>query len=82
MLSVLEIETRSLQLCLAQLNEVTLIDKEQINGENDASVVRFNYVMRQYDLLSTQEKTFIRKYTARFKFIVGLKAIEKRRRRF
>ncbi len=59
-----------------------MAELDDINCEKDSSVVKFNYVTRQYELLTSPEKNIIRKFMPRIKFIAAVNDVKRRIRHF
>jgi hypothetical protein len=59
-----------------------MAERDDINCEKDSSVVKFNYVTRQYGLLTSPEKNIIRRCMPRIKFIAAVNDVKRRIRNF
>jgi hypothetical protein len=80
MLSLLQIESHRLQASLAQLNSIVYMSKEELAGFKDSSVLKFDLITRQYNLIEVSDRRFILKYINRIKLITRWRNLEKRRR--
>jgi hypothetical protein len=71
-----------LQLGLAQISSAVMAERDDLNCEKDSSVIKFNYVMRQYDLLIAPEKMVVRRFLPKIRLIAAINNVKKRIRKF
>lgn len=59
-----------------------MAERDDLNCEKDSSVIKFNYVMRQYELLTAPEKNVIRRFLPKIRLIAAINNIKRRIRQF
>lgn len=59
-----------------------MAERDELNCDKDSSVVKYNYVMRQYDLLAAPEKNVVRRFLPKIRLIVAINNVKKRIRKF